>query len=156
MQSNGGPHVLLISDEQRLLDALVTAFRSVWPTAEILTACGAATVAQLVFDRNLKLVVLDADLSERNGFDVLADIRRTSNVPVVLLTGGGRWSDESRKPGIEVNLRLPKPFSTRALIRFARRVVDRDDQILPGLSASIDAVEIQPSDAEMPTPERSG
>ena len=35
--------VLLIDDEQRLLDALVTAFHFRWPDAEVVTATNADT-----------------------------------------------------------------------------------------------------------------
>jgi DNA-binding response OmpR family regulator len=149
MPTNGGPRVLLISDQQRLIDAFVTALRSRWPEAEIQTAWNAATGVQLVVGCTPELVVLDADLPDRHGADVLTDIRRSSDVPVVLLTDGGRWSDESRAQGIEANLRLPKPFSMEALMRFARRVLDGDERFPASRCAGNDRV-VQPPDAKCP------
>jgi DNA-binding response OmpR family regulator len=149
MQTNDAPRVLLISDQQRLLDVLVTALRSRWPEAEIQTAWNAATGVQLVVDWRPGLVVLDADLPDRNGFDALIEIRCLSDVPVVLLTGGGRWSDASRARGVEDAFRLHKPFSMGTLIGFARRVLDRGDQVSSS-RFTVNHVVVQPSDARVP------
>ena len=118
----------MISDEQRLLDALVAAFRIRWPEVELLGVWDATAAVQLAVERNPELVVLDADLSRHTGLDVLADIRHVSNAAIVLLTSG-RLSDESRGLAGDADLRLAKPFSTRALIGFARHVLDGRDQI---------------------------
>jgi DNA-binding response OmpR family regulator len=80
---------------------------------------------------------------------VLTGIRRSSDVPIVLLTGGGRWSDESRAQGSEATLRLPKPFSMEAVMGFARRALDGDEPIPASGCAGDDGVD-QPSDARMP------
>jgi DNA-binding response OmpR family regulator len=124
MQARSNPRIVLTTAEQRLMDALVAAFRPQWPDAEILMASDAESGLLLVRDRQPALVVLDADAGDRRDSDVLADIRRASDAPVILLTAGGRWSEESRASNIGRNVRLPKPFSVRALIRFARAALE--------------------------------
>jgi two-component system, OmpR family, response regulator CpxR len=66
-------------------------------------------------DGRFSLIVLDVMLPEMNGFDILRQIRRTSDVPVVLLTARGE--DVDRIVGLELGADdyLPKPFNPREL-----------------------------------------
>jgi two-component system response regulator CpxR len=70
-------------------------------------------------------VILDVMLPGRNGFDLLRDLRRTSNVPVLMLTAAG--SENDRVSGLEMGADdyLPKPFSTRELLARLRAVLRR-------------------------------
>jgi DNA-binding response OmpR family regulator len=57
------------------------------------------------------LIILDVMLSAEDGFEVLAAIRRTSNVPVILLTGRGRESDRVLGLKLGADDYVVKPFS---------------------------------------------
>jgi two-component system, OmpR family, response regulator CpxR len=84
------------------------------------------------------LVVLDVMLPEVNGFDILRDLRRASDVPVILLTARG--DDVDRIVGLELGADdyLPKPFNPRELLarihavlrRFQRQQGDADTRVL--------------------------
>jgi DNA-binding response OmpR family regulator len=117
-----GVNILLIDDEQRLLDALAVAFRFRWPDADILTATDAETGLGLALARAPDLVVLDVGLPDRSGFDVLADLRRASDVPVIMLGSDGGDGGETRARTLGASLYLAQPFSTRALIASAARL----------------------------------
>ncbi len=70
-------------------------------------------------------VILDVMLPGLNGFDLLRKLRRTSKVPVLMLTA---LSDESdRIAGLEVGADdyLPKTFSSRELLARLRAVLRR-------------------------------
>ena len=56
------------------------------------------------------LVILDVMLPDISGFDILRQIRRTSNIPVILLTARG--DDVDRIVGLEIGADdyVPKPF----------------------------------------------
>ena len=71
------------------------------------------------------LVVLDVMLPEINGFDILREIRRTSNVPVILLTARG--DDVDRIVGLELGADdyVPKPFNPRELLARIHAVLRR-------------------------------
>ena len=87
---------------------------------------------------NCSLVVLDVMLPEVNGFDILREIRRTSEVPVILLTARG--DDVDRILGLELGADdyLPKPFNPRELLarihsvlrRLERHHADLDSRVL--------------------------
>lgn len=67
-------------------------------------------------------VVLDVMMPGANGFDVLREIRRHSDVPVIMLTARG--DDTDRIVGLELGADdyLPKPFNPRELAARLRAV----------------------------------
>ena len=70
-------------------------------------------------------IILDVMLPEMNGFEVLKEIRKTSAVPVLMLTALGDESD--RIVGLELGADdyLPKTFSSRELLARLRSVIRR-------------------------------
>lgn len=70
-------------------------------------------------------VILDVMLPGLDGFEVLKQIRRTSDVPVLMLTARGDEAD--RIVGLEIGADdyLPKTFSTRELLARLRAVTRR-------------------------------
>lgn len=71
------------------------------------------------------LVILDVMLPEVSGFEILKQIRNSSNVPVILLTARG--DDVDRVVGLEIGADdyLPKPFNPRELTARIRAVLRR-------------------------------
>ena len=71
------------------------------------------------------LVVLDLGLPGRDGLDVARSLRRTSNVPIVMLTARGDETD--RIVGLELGADdyVVKPFSPRELVARVRSVLRR-------------------------------
>ena len=70
-------------------------------------------------------VILDVMLPGMDGFEVLKQLRRTSDVPVLMLTARGEEAD--RIVGLEIGADdyLPKTFSTRELLARLRAVTRR-------------------------------
>jgi DNA-binding response OmpR family regulator len=63
------------------------------------------------------LIILDAKLPERNGFEVLREIRAKGvSTPVLMLTGLGAHEDKMRGFELGADDYLTKPFSTDELI----------------------------------------
>ncbi|HTZ70606.1 MAG TPA: response regulator transcription factor [Acetobacteraceae bacterium] len=81
------------------------------------------------------LVVLDLMLPNRSGFDLLRDIRKTSELPVILLTA--RDTETDRVVGLELGADdyVPKPFKPRELVARMRAVLRRADRALPPMAA---------------------
>jgi two-component system alkaline phosphatase synthesis response regulator PhoP len=78
------------------------------------------------------LVVLDLGLPGRDGLDVTREIRRTSNLPIVMLTARGDEAD--RVVGLELGADdyVVKPFSPRELVARIRAVLRRMDSARTG------------------------
>src|SRR6266571_1597238 len=73
------------------------------------------------------LIVLDLGLPMLDGLDVARAVRKTSNVPIVMLTGRGDESD--RITGLELGADdyVTKPFSPKELVARVRAVLRRTE-----------------------------
>jgi two-component system, OmpR family, response regulator len=74
------------------------------------------------------MVVLDMKLGQDDGFDILRDIRASSNVPVIVITGH-RPDEIDRIVGLELGADdyVLKPFSLRELLARIRAVLRRHE-----------------------------
>jgi DNA-binding response OmpR family regulator len=76
---------------------------------------------------NPDLIVLDLRLPKRDGLDVAREVRRFSEVPIVMVTARGEEAD--RVAGLELGADdyIVKPFSPRELVARIRAVLRRSD-----------------------------
>lgn len=76
-------------------------------------------------DESHELVLLDVMMPKLNGLDTLKEIRKVSNVPVMMLTARGE--DIDRILGLELGADdyLPKPFNDRELVARIRAILRR-------------------------------
>lgn len=80
---------------------------------------------KLIEDKAFDLVILDVMMPEKNGFDTLSEIRKTSNLPVIMLTAKGEKID--RIVGLEMGADdyVAKPCDPRELVARIRAVTRR-------------------------------
>jgi two-component system alkaline phosphatase synthesis response regulator PhoP len=96
---------------------------------EVLVAGDGDSAMSSVRGAKPDLVVLDLGLPGRDGLDVTREIRRTSNLPIVMLTARGEEAD--RVVGLELGADdyVVKPFSPRELVARIRAVLRRTDSV---------------------------
>jgi two-component system phosphate regulon response regulator OmpR len=89
-------------------------------------------VAVIDFD----LLVLDVMMPGESGMDFAADLRRTSHVPILMLTA--RDETESRIRGLEIGADdyLAKPFDPRELLLRIGNILKRGGPVQPKAKAS--------------------
>ncbi|MCW2246069.1 two-component system phosphate regulon response regulator OmpR [Azospirillum fermentarium] len=108
------PHILVVDDDTRLRELLRRYLSSngFLVTAAKDAADARARLEGLEFD----LIVLDIMMPGENGLDLTASLRRTSDVPILLLTARGEADD--RIAGLEAGADdyLSKPFQPRELL----------------------------------------
>jgi two-component system KDP operon response regulator KdpE len=131
--------MLVVEDEQRLLDALTVGFQFQWADAKILAAHDGEEALDLFYEHNPEVVVLDLGLPGKSGFEVLREIRRVSDVPVVILTAASDETDHVRGLEMGADDYLVKPFSQLALMAHVKAVLRRAE-LPPPLSALPDFV----------------
>lgn len=115
---------ILIVDDDVELCALLREF--LWAEGyEVEAQHAGGGAAACATNGRYALIVLDVMLPEVNGFDILREIRRTSDVPVILLTARG--DDVDRIVGLEIGADdyLPKPFNARELLARMHAVLRR-------------------------------
>jgi DNA-binding response OmpR family regulator len=115
---------LLVIDDDKKLCRLVADYLS--PLGYDVTAVHTGPDgAQRAAAGDWDAVLLDVMLPGMDGFEVLKQIRKTSDVPVLMLTARGEEAD--RIVGLEIGADdyLPKTFSTRELLARLRAVTRR-------------------------------
>jgi DNA-binding response OmpR family regulator len=115
--------VLIVDDDEELCE-LVSEYLSVEGFQVDSVNDGRAGLAVALQERH-DLVILDVMLPGLNGFDVLRELRKSSKIPVVMLTARGE--DMERIVGLEIGADdyLPKPFNPRELVARLRAVLRR-------------------------------
>ena len=103
---------------------------------EVIEAADGITGLDLARTKQPDLLVLDLMLPGMDGLDVCRELRKTSNVPVIMLTALGQESD--RVVGLEFGADdyVVKPFSPRELALRVGRVLDRSRGSSAPVSAS--------------------
>ena len=119
--------VLLIDDDEKLAPLLVEycARYDIQVSSELAPSAGLARLAKEDFDA----VILDVMLPEMDGFEVCRTLRRTSQIPIIMLTARGDVTD--RVVGLEIGADdyLPKPFDPRELVARLSTIVKRKQPV---------------------------
>lgn len=112
--SDDAPHVLIVDDDRRIRELLKRYLSE--NGYRVSTAENAAEARTRLEGLAFDLIILDVMMPGESGFDFASAIRRTSNVPILMLTARGDASD--RIDGLErgVDDYLAKPFEPRELL----------------------------------------
>ncbi|WCL48689.1 response regulator [Leptospira sp. GIMC2001] len=76
-------------------------------------------------DEHIHLIILDIGLPDQNGFELLKNIRKTSKIPIILLTARNSETDKVVGLELEADDYVVKPFSPRELMARIRAVLRR-------------------------------
>jgi len=120
----GGRTRVLVIDDDRKLCRLIRDYLE--PMGyEVCAAHSGTDGVERAVSEAWDAVILDVMLPGLDGFEALKAIRRTSDVPVLMLTARGEEAD--RIVGLEMGADdyLPKTFSTRELLARLRAVMRR-------------------------------
>lgn len=125
--------ILVVDDDSEILGLVARFLRS--NAFEVLTARNGAEMAASLQQARIDLIVLDLMLPGANGLDLCRNLRRTSAVPVIMLTAKGDEID--RIIGLEVGADdyLAKPFNPRELLARISAVLRRTQAHAPDTAA---------------------
>jgi len=110
---SSGRQVLVVDDEPMLRNLLSRLLRM--EGYEVLEAEDGQKAIEIVRANEPDLVLLDVMLPARDGLDVLGDLRRTSNVPVILVSALGEEADRVLGLKMGADDYVVKPFSAAEL-----------------------------------------
>jgi DNA-binding response OmpR family regulator len=119
----GAPRVLVVEDEQSIVDPFVRALeRNGFDPVVARTVAEALRMAR---ETHPDVVLLDLSLPDGDGRDVCRELRRESDVPIIMLTARGTETD--RIVGLELGADdyVVKPFATDEVIARIRAVLRR-------------------------------
>ena len=129
MQTNGlepakSPTRVLLVDDDRKLCRLIKDYLQPMGYLVDMAHTGPEGLDKALGE-SFNVIILDVMLPGMDGFEVLKNLRRKTDVPVLMLTGRGEEPD--RIVGLEIGADdyLPKTFSTRELLARLRAVTRR-------------------------------
>ena len=117
--------VLICDDNPAISKSLAGYFEA--EGMDVLCAASGEEALALLRGRKIQLIVLDVMLPGISGIDVCREIRRTSNVPILMLSAKGEEVD--RIVGLEIGADdyVTKPFSTREVVVRCKKLLRRMD-----------------------------
>ena len=116
--------ILVVDDEARMRK-LVSDFL-VREGFEVLEAEDGEKAMDLFYsNKDIALVILDVMMPKMDGWQVLREIRESSQVPVIMLTARADEKDELRGFELGVDEYVTKPFSPRTLVARVNAILRR-------------------------------
>jgi DNA-binding response OmpR family regulator len=115
--------VLLVDDDEKLRDLVKEYLEGYGYQITVLP--DGLSVLKTIQKESPDIIILDIMMPERDGLDVLREIRLKYSVPVIMLTAKG--DDADRIVGLELGADdyLPKPFNPRELLARMKAVIRR-------------------------------
>lgn len=120
--------VLLVEDEANLRRIIANYLKK--NQFHVTEAADGQEALDLFVDGAFNLVILDLMLPKVNGYDVCLTIRRSSKVPIVILTAKDSELDELKGFNCGADEYISKPFSPDILIARIKSLLKRSDMLL--------------------------
>ena len=124
--------ILVVDDEPAVSDLLAYNLRKAH--YEVIVAVDGQEALQQARQTPPDLILLDLMIPEVDGLDVCRELRKTSNVPIIMITARGEEID--RVVGLELGADdyITKPFSVRELMARIKAVLRRsqtEENVIP-------------------------
>ena len=112
--ADDAPHVLLVDDDRRIRDLLSRFLAG--EGYRVTTAASAGDARAKLLGLHFDLLILDVMMPGETGFDLARFIRKSSTVPIIMLTA--RSEADARIEGLQIGADdyVAKPFEPRELV----------------------------------------
>ena len=117
------PNILVCDDERDIVAALTIYLQA--EGYEVVPACDGREALSALRGQEIQLVLLDVMMPAMDGISALAQIRRESNVPVILLTAKSEDSDKVLGLNVGADDYITKPFNPVELLARVRSQLRR-------------------------------
>ena len=107
-------NILIVEDSQEIIDLI-----KIYLEQEeyfIYSACDGKTALNIFEKEEIHLVILDIMLPKLNGYEVIKRIRKSSNVPVIILSAKNQDTDKILGLNLGADDYLAKPFNPLELV----------------------------------------
>lgn len=138
------PHILIVDDEENIR-AIIKKY-ALFEGYEVSEAADGMEAVELCRKNRYDLLILDVMMPELDGFSACREIRKTQDVPVIMLSARGEEYDRIHGFELGVDDYVVKPFSPRELMMR----VPMTATVLPSLSSP--SALLKPWMAEMEAP----
>jgi two-component system phosphate regulon response regulator OmpR len=106
-------HILLVDDDDRIRELLKKFLAA--RGARVSAAASADAARRLMQGFDFDLMILDVMMPKEDGFSLAESVRRSSSVPIILLTARGLAEDRIKGLGLGADDYVAKPFEPEEL-----------------------------------------
>lgn len=141
--------ILVVDDEKPISD--IIKFNMVKEGYEVVTAFDGHEALEMFEAERPDILILDLMLPEMDGLEVARTIRKTSNVPIIVLSA--KDSEFDKVIGLEIGADdyMTKPFSNRELQARVKAILRRTDLTIENQEAEAALTEIVIGDLQILT-----
>ncbi len=117
--------ILIIEDEKELTQVLYDTFSQ--EDFEVIKAFDGEIGVDKFYEEKPDLILLDINLPKKLGWEVCKEIRKTSNVPIIMMTARDSDADEYTGLSIGADDYITKPFNLKILLLKVKKLLKLDD-----------------------------
>jgi DNA-binding response OmpR family regulator len=117
--------ILLVEDSIEIVNTISLTFKLSWDDVVLITANSGEKGIEMAESENPDIVILDINLPDMDGFEVLRDIRFFCEVPVIILSVRDAEVDKVRGLEMGADDYITKPFSSLDLLARVKAVMRR-------------------------------
>lgn len=126
---------ILIADDNRQITSILSEYAKKEGYEPVVASDGKQAIA-LFHERAFSIVLLDVMMPKMDGFEVCRELRRESNVPIIMITARGE--DFERIMGLDIGADdyIVKPFSPGEVMARVRAILRRMDRAQGGAASA--------------------
>lgn len=119
--------IFVIEDEENIRNELIELLSKYG--YECSTSNKFQTIAQIVLEADVDLILLDINLPYQDGYQVCRNVRKKSNVPIIVLTSRNNDFDELMSLNIGADDFISKPYNAQVLLAHIQAVLKRTYEV---------------------------
>ncbi|WP_373898630.1 response regulator transcription factor [Haloimpatiens sp. FM7315] len=115
--------LLIVDDEERILDLISIYLKK--ENYNVIKAFNGLEAIKIFNNEKIDLIILDVMMPIMDGWDVCKEIRKNSDVPIIMLTAKAEEDDELIGFQLGIDHYVTKPFSPKTLIARVKAIIRR-------------------------------
>jgi len=120
-------HKLLIVDDEEMIRKLIRKYAE-FEGHEVVEACDGMDAVTKFKNGSFDLIIMDIMMPELDGFSACREIRKFSNVPIIMLSARGEEYDKINGFEIGIDDYVVKPFSPKELLLRVNAIIKRSSK----------------------------
>lgn len=115
---------ILIADDEEMIRRLISKY-AVFEGHTVAEACDGMETVKMCREGSYDILICDIMMPELDGFSACREIRRTSNVPIIMLSARGEEYDKINGFELGIDDYVVKPFSPKELMLRISAIIKR-------------------------------
>lgn len=123
MEGKNIAKILVVDDEEKLR-ALIRRYAD-FEGHEVIEASDGMEAVEIFKKEQLDIIIMDVMMPELDGFSAVKEIRKTSDIPVIMLSARGEEYDKLYGFDLGIDDYVVKPFSSKEIMRRVEAILRR-------------------------------